>query len=317
MNFSLILEWDNARLSELARARRMLDCLPQQLSEAADIATASEILVMYDPESVEVKLIESVVSEHLGHGSLKKLVRVVPAPGLDYYDLKDRGAALAQGDVLVFLDSDVIPEPGWLRALLEPMQYQDVSVVCGNTYISLDGLYSKAFALFWFFPLRDTGTELRPATSFFANSYAIRRDLMRANPYPVTGQYRGRCAYLSKSLRDKGITIWYQPAARLEHPPPNGLRHFVSRAAYDGYDMLVRAQKEPHYEHSLKHCYWHFRSALSAAWKSIRHGRASVGLRRAEVPLAMLIATTFHFIGTLVVTLSLFAPRQVRRRLAV
>lgn len=62
--------------------------------------------------------------------------------------------------MIVFLDSDVIPEEGWLAGLLRAFRNPAVQVVCGGTYISLEGLYSKTVALFWFFPLREEGDGL-------------------------------------------------------------------------------------------------------------------------------------------------------------
>src|SRR5688500_10747400 len=34
-----------------------------------------------------------------------------------YYRLKDAGAEVAKGDILVFVDSDVVPCPGWLESI--------------------------------------------------------------------------------------------------------------------------------------------------------------------------------------------------------
>ena len=55
-----------------------------------------------------------------------------PAGGLRYYALKNLGAQLCEQPVVVFLDSDVVPEPGWLRRLLEPFARRDVEVVGGS-----------------------------------------------------------------------------------------------------------------------------------------------------------------------------------------
>ena len=38
--------------------------------------------------------------------------RMVNVPDAEYYELRNHGAREAAGAVLVFLDSDVIPEPG-------------------------------------------------------------------------------------------------------------------------------------------------------------------------------------------------------------
>ena len=53
-----------------------------------------------------------------------------------------------------FLDSDVVPEPGWLDRLLDALAGPGVEVVAGGTYVEPVGLVGKTFALTWFFPLR-------------------------------------------------------------------------------------------------------------------------------------------------------------------
>lgn len=57
------------------------------------------------------------------------LVTAVAAEGENYYVLKNRGALLARGEIIVFTDSDVRPTPTWLGAIVEAMDAgADVSV---------------------------------------------------------------------------------------------------------------------------------------------------------------------------------------------
>jgi cellulose synthase/poly-beta-1,6-N-acetylglucosamine synthase-like glycosyltransferase len=79
-------------------------------------------------------------------------LRIIPASGLHYYDLKNFGAKHSKGELIIFLDSDVIPENGWLIGLLESFQRPDVLVVGGNTYMTEGSLYEKSLALLYFFP---------------------------------------------------------------------------------------------------------------------------------------------------------------------
>lgn len=58
----------------------------------------------------------------IGWGPPVSALKVLPTTGKRYYELKNYGATHIRSDVLVFLDSDVIPEDGWLEALLEAIK---------------------------------------------------------------------------------------------------------------------------------------------------------------------------------------------------
>jgi hypothetical protein len=71
----------------------------------------------------------------------------------------------------VFLDSDVIPESSWLVRLLDSFDSfddEDVGLAAGKHLPRAVGLYGKAFALAWFFPLRATTTTV--LRQFWANN---------------------------------------------------------------------------------------------------------------------------------------------------
>ena len=52
-----------------------------------------------------------------------------------------------------------------------------VEVACGGAFISPYGLYGKAFALFWFFPLRHDAHGSHETHHFFANNVAFHRQI--------------------------------------------------------------------------------------------------------------------------------------------
>jgi GT2 family glycosyltransferase len=56
-------------------------------------------------------------------------IRVVPGPPVNAYAARNRAAAAARAPALVFCDSDVVPEPGWLEAGLAALA--DADVVAG------------------------------------------------------------------------------------------------------------------------------------------------------------------------------------------
>lgn len=238
--FSVVIEWENAKLSELDRARRMLESLGAQTRQLGPSeARAKDLVILHDPGAVAPELIRRLLTEAMGQPPCFGTVKVVPVEGKAYYELKNHGATQTDSDILVFLDSDVIPDPGWLQRLLAPIATGDAVVVGGNTYVRPESLYTKAFALFWFFPPMSDGDQLRPSHHFFANNVAFRRSVFEAHRFPDRDTFRGQCVGLAAELDQAGIPMHLHEGARVSHPPPNGVRHFVARALCAGHDSVV------------------------------------------------------------------------------
>lgn len=295
---SVIVEWDNAALAGEARARSALKRLAD---EVAGSRQPVEVLICHEEGAPP------------GGSGLPAGWRTVCVPGARYYELKNRGAAIATGGIVVFLDSDAIPEPGWLEGLIAPFADPAVEVVAGHAYIQPDCLVSKAFALWWFFPLRADQEPLKPVTSFFANNVAFRRPAFLAHPFkPVEGTSRGACVALAKELGQAGVTIWKTAAAQVAHPAPRGWRHFALRALAQGRDRLARetgwkATPLGSLERLARH--------VAAGVVTTLRDRRKVGLWRAGVPAAMALCCAYYglyFAGEAATLLGVTAVRRIR-----
>ncbi len=206
---------------------------------------------------------------------------------------------------------------GLLRAFRNPA----VQVVCGGTYISLEGLYSKAVALFWFFPLREEGDGLCQTDQFFANNIAFRREVFESNPFPCLPQYRGQCVALAGQLKERGIPIFRQRSARVSHPPPNGLRHFICRALIAGHDAVIEGKRHskdggPQFA-SCYWIYWRYRESLGSSFSRIRRHYRDVGLGRMGLVGAAAIACCYYTLKLAGELLTILQPELVRRYFAI
>lgn len=237
-SFSVIVEWENARAAGTARATRTMSELVSQIRELADeVAGRPELIILYEREAVDPRCIDAALAA-AGVEDAPISVKLHATEGSNYYDQKNRGAEIASGDYVLFLDSDVIPEAGWLRALLGSVR-RGVDVVAGSTYVEPETFLGRAFALFWFFPLRSPSRGLVETAFFYANTVMFRRELFLAYKFPDLPLYRGHCSVLGRSLRQNGIRLYQQTNARVRHPPPNAV-HFVHRALCEGYDAVTR-----------------------------------------------------------------------------
>jgi len=161
-----------------------------QMAALESLGTHGEIILVRDAgNDVITGALTAVLASVFG--SHAAAVRVIGVKAKRYYEKKNEGAAAARGEILVFLDSDVIPEPRWLEQLLAAFDDSVVDVVGGSTYISPDTLYSRAFAAFWFFPPRSSDEGLASADGLFGNNIAFRSSVFQSSQYPTVGQFRG------------------------------------------------------------------------------------------------------------------------------
>ena len=313
-NFSIVIEWENARFAELQRTRKMLRELRKQLDELNPASKPAEVIFIYDRGVIDVALIERVLAEEFPVAHVAAKIRVIPADGLRYYQQKNFGAVFAEGKIVIFLDCDVIPESGWLAAQLDAFRNPEVSVVCGQTYIEYTGIYSKAFALFWFFPLRNPATDLRKVPSFYANNVAFRREVFHEYPFPELPFYRGQCQVLGATLRAKEIGIYRQMKARVSHPCPRGIRHFVDRALNAGRDSILitlyRTGKNRLTLGTVAHNF--VRNMRYAGQRLFRH-RREVGLDPVGAVAGYAIAAAFFALTALGEIATLVRPSLVQR----
>ena len=310
---SIVVEWENVVLAGNTRAERMLSELGRQL-RALDgrFVEPPEVMLLYDPDEVDPDDVERATGANLGPTEDDPFtLELVASPGHSYYRQKNRGAELVGGELLVFLDSDVIPEDGWLENLLAPLADERVDVVAGHTYLDAETLYQRAGKYFWFFPSREEGRR----DGFMANNVAFRRELfLEFGGFPDHAAYRYQCVALGQALVAAGIGIYQQREARCSHPAPNGLRHFLVRGLMAGHDKGVR--REGSLGAGLFAACWTYVATLFVMLRRIaRRGRLSRTPEEGpEVFLAAVVVGSIYytlaFVGE---ALSLVNPGLVER----
>lgn len=317
-SFSVVIEWDNARFAEIARAREMLRRLAGQIAALRHwVPKNPQVIVAFDPREVRFDALERLVNEDLSRSAQIVELEFLPARGLRYYALKNAGAERCRNEVIVFVDSDVIPEDDWLVRLLEPLRDIEVPMIAGNTYVPPDNLYRKAFALFWYFPLRAARDRFQRSDIFHANNVAFRRKFFLKHKFPDLPLMRSQCVALAESLRNFEVAILRREGARVTHPPPNGPWQFVCEALSDGHDWAMR-ERPATAEHANPQGVYHWRlqQAVREAWQRIRNDYRRVRLRPGGALAAMAIAVTYSFIvwfGKMIATRN---PEIIRRHFA-
>lgn len=314
-SFAVIIEWDNARLTGAGRARRMLGVLQRQILALPAPVAGPEIIILYDRHAVDPSIIESARAQAIDPGAGTIDIRLVGTDGLGYYEQKNFGATLTDREIIIYLDSDVVPQSGWLAALLNAIQRPDIHVVCGNTFIDASDRYAKAFALMWFFPLTGPGTDLIRTNQFFANNVAFKRAFFLQNPFPDLPVFRGQCQILSQAIVDLGHGIYLQQSASVSHPPPKDISHFVRRALCEGHDGLIlgRLRRAGTKTHALSGALPRFVSALGRTFRRVvRHGR-SLGLSALDLVFVLALALTYYALRLAGEMITIVNPGLIRK----
>ena len=137
------------------------------------------------------------------------------------------GPRQANGEILLFLDSDVIPDDGWLAHLLGTFAKPDIPVVFGQPYVAPTNVYSRAFALGWIYEPRDESGRLVKYHKLFPNNTAFRADVYHQTGFkPIGSRSRGASSQLCDELASRGFSVWQNSNACVDHPAPCGTAPF-------------------------------------------------------------------------------------------
>jgi hypothetical protein len=289
---SIVVEWETGQECGGGRALACLAELNRQMwEEPGAFAAPPELILVFDPLEAERETVEEAAAAAAARGWPGRF-EIAAAPGrLDYYQKKNFGFGRSLGEIVLFVDSDLFPEPGWLRALAAPFADPGKNVVVGRTHFETGSLYEQAMALFWIFEERIGGDLLRPTRRLVSNNIAFRRPVFAALPFPDSPTYRGQCSALGARLIGLGIVMYEATAARAVHPAPAGVRAFAARAWRAGRDGRHYSATE-----GSRSAARVWRRDLDGVGKRIRARRGPVGAGPVAVAAAALMGLAYYSI---------------------
>jgi hypothetical protein len=264
---SIVLEWETVNEGGIERAVLGLREIARQIAELQlQLKAPAEVIVCYEERDISDKELQSVFDRAAGAGGWLCQLTFIPVPaGTHYYEKKNIGARLSRNEIVLFFDTDLLPDPGWLEGMLTPFQEWKVSVLVGATHLDHARIYDMAVALFWIFKPAMSASPLHSTSRFVSNNVAMRRSLFRRFPFPDRQTYRGQCSELGVQLLGAGVTMYEQTGASASHPPPP-LEKFMMRAWMAGQDE--------HFYHALAG-----KTSIATDWAQIRDDCGNVAKR--------------------------------------
>ena len=265
VDISLVVEWENSRHTIESRTSQMMHQLAQQVERRlAEGEERFELIVVYDPGDSPEASIQSMLDKHWAHLLARVSTKTAMVPDGSYYVMKNVAASMAKGDILVFIDCDVLPEPNWLENILAPFADAEIGVSQGATYVQPYNTFTKGLALAWLFPLKNSSGELSEEGRVIANNIAFRRSIFLRFPYPDLPTWRGQCTAQRNMLDKHEVRVHWSGTARTIHPFPVGPSGILERACLNGHDHAKREYMEGA-EANWRASYWRFISLVKRA----------------------------------------------------
>ncbi|MFC6905718.1 glycosyltransferase [Halalkalicoccus tibetensis] len=309
---SIVIEWENVIHAKESRSEAMLRGLNAQLNELEDrFPETPEIIFVYNPDDVEESQIRHFASLALDD---RYDPQFVASPGSHFYELKNVGAQRATGDVLVYVDSDVIPQEGWLDAIVSPFLEEGTDMVLGHPFVETDTRYKSAVAMFWFFPAEHEEYE-----GYMACNVAFDRESFLEHEFPEEDSYRGQCVELKDRLEDSEKGLQNAPNAKVSHPAMNGFDHFLNRAVCSGYDSdyWYRYGEDPSRKERAKAAVSKLEHRARQVGYNVLSRRDSISDDPATIALALLLGASYYSLEFLARLVTIVRPELIERNFQI
>lgn len=208
--------------------RTLRPCLDSLLAQTGFAGTLEVIIVDDSSRDGTVAMVERIIRDH-AHSPVKlRLLHQVPNRGPA--TARNRGAADAAGDVLLFTDADCEPARDWVQQMTAPLANPEISAVKGAYRTRQPELVAR-FAQAEFESRYRLLEQFEYVDVVFTYSAAIRTAVFQAvggfdTGFPVPDN---EDTDLSWKISSGGYRIVFNPRAIIHHQHPNTLRSYLRK----------------------------------------------------------------------------------------
>ena len=211
----------------------------------------------------DVPLLEVIV---IDDGSTDNTPQIVQSfPGIKYFfqpnqgpaSARNKGAELASGEILLFTDSDCIPEPGWVRKIIPYFADPSVGVSAGSYGIANPG---SILARSIHKEIIYRHTVLMPVYPkvFGSYNFAIRKNLFRelGGFNTVYRSPSGEDNDLSYKVIQAGYKIYFARDSIVKHYHPTSLLKYLREQYRHGFWRFKMYQDYPAMMRGDDYTFW-------------------------------------------------------------
>ena len=294
---TIIIEWENAIDVEDEWTSRAMSSLEAELERNHNrMAAKPKVMYLFNENAVKAETIQGVIDQVVPRLGELADVEIVPTPGYTYYQLKNFGVSRSTTPLVIILDSDAGPQPGWLAALLKPFTDKDIMAVGGFTVLGHEDLLSRTMALSWIFNLPSEREETEKRHKIHPNNCAFRTEFFRQNPYPtLKGAFKKQCGFWLRDIDKRGFK-WVRTADAITiHAPHPSVNYIAWRAWKTGLDRDFQAYHTVTRSRIRRfgYAFYFWVNKLARSWTRIWTKGGEVNLPIWQRPFAMLISLAF------------------------
>ncbi|MDO8428056.1 MAG: glycosyltransferase [Candidatus Diapherotrites archaeon] len=159
---------------------------------------------------------------------------------------RNTGAKLASGEVLIFTDSDCVPEKNWLNEMLQPFEDQSISGVQG----AYKTHQKEWMAQFVQLEIEERYERMKKSKQLdwigtYSAGYRKSIYLQEKGFDEQFSKASGEDSDLSYRLQEKGFKLIFNPNAIVYHKHPTSLTQYLEKKFQHAYWRVLLYKKHP------------------------------------------------------------------------
>jgi cellulose synthase/poly-beta-1,6-N-acetylglucosamine synthase-like glycosyltransferase len=195
-------------------------------------------------EEYEIIVVNDGSSDGTREAATGRDVILISQPHRGAAAARNAGAHRAQGEIILFIDADCVPEINWIEAMISPFADQDVVGVSGRVRTHQEGLIPRFIQLEYDDRYGNIAKH-RYIDHINTATGAYRREVFWGNRGFLENLLGAEDVELSFRLANRGHKMVSAPGAIVYHRHPESILEYARRKYHYGYWRSVVYRRHP------------------------------------------------------------------------